>query len=310
MMSSKAGSVHTLVKTKDYSEGYVKALGYWLFYRSFGDSRKKGTVLCLHGGPGGSQDGLSTMSKLTEYGYRVVMYDQLGCGKSQAPTNKLLYNVDRYADEVEAVRQGLKLGKVHLWGGSWGAFLSVAYAIKHSHNLNSLLPSSGTCSVPVCIEEFIRLRSELPKRIRETLEKYEATDDYSNINYLKAVDFVYRKHVCRLAVWPPQMRSPLERRLGGGGTGGVYKLMWGENEFFPVGNLRYWDVTDQLHRIDCPTFITCGEYDEVTPRNSELLHKGIKGSKMTVFRGCSHSARYEDPESFFGAHREFLDQLR
>ena len=84
-MAPQNGVVHELVKTKDYSEGYVKALGYWLFYRSFGDGYRKGTVLCLHGGPGGSQDGLSTLSRLTKYGFRVVMYDQLGCGKSQAP---------------------------------------------------------------------------------------------------------------------------------------------------------------------------------------------------------------------------------
>lgn len=308
-MPRSYGPVHQLVKMKDYSEGYVKVLGYWLFYRSFGDNRHKGTVLCLHGGPGGSQEGLSGMSRLASHGYRVVMYDQLGCGKSQAPTNKLLYNVERYAEEVEGVRQALKLGKMHLWGGSWGGFLNVAYAIKYSGNLKSLIPSSGTCSVPVCIEEFVRLRSELPKKVRETLEKYEALEDYSNANYLKAVEFVYRRHLCRLDPWPPQIRSPVERRLGGGGVGPVYKLMWGENEFFPVGNLRYWDVTDQLHRIKCPTLVTCGEYDEVTPRNSELLHKGIKGSRMVVFKGCSHMARYEDPERFFSVLRRFLDDV-
>jgi len=307
-MSKTVCPVHELVKTKDYSEGYAKALGYWLYYRSFGDSNRKGTVLCLHGGPGGSQSGLGSMARLTDYGFRVVMYDQLGCGRSQAPPNKLLYNVERYAEEVEGLRQALKLGKVHLWGGSWGGFLNVAYAIKYSRNLKSLLPSSGTCSVPVCIEEFLRLRSELPRKIRETLEKYEAMEDYSNTNYLRAVEFVYKRHLCRLDPWPPQMSSPVERRLGGGGFGAVYKLMWGENEFFPVGNLRYWDVTDQLHMIECPTFITCGEFDEVTPKNSALLHEGIQGSKMMVFKGCSHSARYEDPEHYFHAHQEFLDQ--
>jgi proline-specific peptidase len=279
----------------------------WLFYRSFGDGLRKGTVLCLHGGPGGSQDNLSSLSRLTGHGFRVVMYDQLGCGKSQAPTDRMLYSVDRYAEEVEGVRHTLRLGKVHLWGGSWGAFLSVAYAVKHSDNLRSLLPSSGTSSVPVCIKEFMRLRAELPKRIRGALEKYEAADDYSNVNYLRALEYVYKKHVCRLDPWPPQLRSPLERRLGGGGPSPVYRLMWGENEFFPTGNLRYWDITDRLDSVVCPTLITCGEYDEVTPKNSELLREGIANSKMVVFKNCSHTSRYEDPERFFSTVSDFLE---
>lgn len=302
-------SVYNTVKMKDYSEGYVKVLGYWLYYRSFGDSRRKGTVLCLHGGPGSTQDGLAPMSRLCESGFRVVMYDQLGCGKSQAPPNKLLYNVERYTEEVEGVRKTLGLGRMHLWGGSWGGFLNVAYAIKYSRNLGSLMPSSGTSSVPVCIEEFLRLRSELPKKVLETLEKYEAVEDYSNLNYLSALQIVYEKHLCRLHPWPPQVRPLVERRLGGRGVGPVYKLMWGENEFFPTGNLRYWDVTGQLGRIKCPTLITCGEFDEVTPRNSELLHEGIKGSEMVVFKGCSHTARIEDPKTFFRVHTDFLNRV-
>jgi proline-specific peptidase len=305
-MSLESGSVYRLVETKSYSEGYVRVLGHWLFYRSFGDDGNRGTVLCLHGGPGGSQDGLSSISRFSDYGFRVVMYDQLGCGKSQAPADKMLYTVERYAEEVEGVRRALKLGKVHLWGGSWGGFLNVAYAIKYSRNLLSLLPSSGTSSVPLCIKEFMRLRYELPAKVREVLEKYEALDDYTNVNYLKALEFVYKKHVCRLDPWPPQMRLPTERRLGGGRPSPVYRLMWGENEFFPTGNLRYWDVTDELHNIECPALITCGEFDEVTPKNSMLLHKGIPDSKMVVFKGCSHTARYEDPDRFFGTVSEFL----
>jgi proline iminopeptidase len=47
----------------------------------------------------------------------------------------------------------------------------------------------------------------------------------------------------------------------------------------------------------------------VTPKNSELLHKGIKGSRMVVFKGCSHMTRYEDPENYFRVHGEFLNEV-
>src|SRR2546422_853321 len=64
-------------------EGYVKILGFNLFYRTYGRPTK-GTVLCLHGGPGATHDYLLSLEDLAQFGYRVVLIDQLGCGKSEA----------------------------------------------------------------------------------------------------------------------------------------------------------------------------------------------------------------------------------
>src|SRR5579872_45047 len=289
--------VYKSIEIPGYSEGYVKVLGYWIFYKSFGEP-KKGTVLCLHGGPGGSHDSGIPMAKLSNAGYRVIFYDQLGCGKSDQPPDQALYNVERYVEEVEGVRTGLGLGKIHLYGHSWGGFLNVAYAIKYSSNLKSLLVSSGSSSTPLCAREMWRLRSELPQQLQETLGKYETEGDYQNDEYLRAVDEVYKRHLCRLDPWPPTIKSMVEQKRRGF-PGFVYKLMWGPNEFFPVGTIRYWDVTDELGNIETPALITNGRYDEVTPKNGEVLKQGIKGSKFVVFENSSHSARIEEPEKYF-----------
>ncbi len=292
-----------MVSTRDYVEGYIRTNGYWLFYRSFGEPRK-GTILCLHGGPGGSHDGLLPMARFSEDGFRVVFYDQLGCGKSDSPLSPHLYTVERYVEEVEGVRVGLKLGRVHLYGHSWGGFLDTAYAAMFSRNLSSLMISSGSSSSPLCVSEMWRLRAELPEEVRSVLERHEADGDFSNEEYLRAMDEVYKRHLCRLDPWPPMIRSLVEQKRRGS-PGRVYRLMWGENEFLPTGNLRYWDVTRELGRIEVPTLVTCGRYDEVTPRNAEVLTMGIKGSKMVVFEKSSHTARYEEPER----HREVYGQF-
>ncbi len=299
--------VYTNVKTGEYSEGFVRVLDYWIFFKSFGEPRK-GTVLCLHGGPGSAHDGGICMARLSEEGYRVVFYDQLGCGKSDQPQDQSLFTVERYVEEVEGVRQALGLGKVHLYGHSWGGMLNLAYAIKYNSNLNSLLVSSGTPSTPLCAAEMWRLRSELPNDLQETLAKYEREGDYWNDNYLSAMDQVYKRHVCRLDPWPPAVRSLVESKRRGGSSM-VYRLMWGPNEFFPVGTLRYWDVTDQLHKITVPTLITVGRYDEVTPRNAEVLNRGIKGSKHVVFEKSAHASRLEEPEKYIEVYGGFLKSL-
>jgi proline iminopeptidase len=298
---------YTSVEIDGYSEGYVKVLNYWIFYKSFGEPRK-GTILCLHGGPGGTHDSSISMVKLSEDGYRVILYDQLGCGKSDQPPDQSLYTVERYVEEVEGVRIGLGLDKINLYGHSWGGFLDVAYAIKYSDNLKSLLVSSGSSSTPLCASEMWRLRSELPKELQETLARYEVEGDYLNDEYLRAVDEVYKKHLCRLDPWPPTLRSMVEQKRKGF-PGLVYKLMWGPNEFFPVGTLRYWDVTNELHKINAPTLITCGRYDEVTPKNSEVLNHGIRDSKFVIFEKSSHSARIEEPEKYFEVYGQFINAI-
>ena len=64
------------------SDGYVTVLGRRIYYKSFGEGKKE-CLLCLHGGPGLTHDYLLPLSDLVGFGYRVVFYDQLGCGKSE-----------------------------------------------------------------------------------------------------------------------------------------------------------------------------------------------------------------------------------
>jgi proline iminopeptidase len=56
---------------------------------------------------------------MADHGYRVVIHDQLGNGRSDKPRDKSLWTITRYVEEVEAVRRALKLGRVHLLGQSW-----------------------------------------------------------------------------------------------------------------------------------------------------------------------------------------------
>jgi len=285
-------------------EGYAKILGFNLFYRTYGRPTK-GTVLCLHGGPGATHDYLLSLEDLAQFGYRVVLIDQLGCGKSDRPRGTSLYTIAHNVEEVEGIRTALRLGKVHLMGSSYGGALTIATALKYQRNLRSLIVTGGLASVPLTVREMRRLVNRLPPKVRATIAKYEALEDYRNPKYLAAVDVFYRRYVCRLPVWPREVTYSFEHL-----SGPVYFTMNGPNEFTIIGTIKDWDVTDQLPTIHVPTLVTVGRYDEVTPRVAESIHRGIKGSKLVRFEKSAHLAMWEERAHYIEVLRDFLDHVR
>jgi len=286
------------------TEGHVKILGFKLFYRSYGRPTN-GTVLCLHGGPGATHDYLLSLEDLAQFGYRVVLIDQLGCGKSERPRGTDLYTIAHNVEEVEGVRMALRLGKVHLMGSSYGGALAIATALKYQRNLRSLIVTGGLASVPLTVREMRRLLNRLPSKTRATIARYEAIEDYQNPKYLAAVDVFYRRYVCRLPVWPREVTYSFEHI-----SRPVYFTMNGPNEFTIIGTIRDWDVTDQLPTIRIPTLVTVGRYDEVTPRVAESIHRGIQRSKLVRFEKSAHLAMWEERSHYIEVLRDFLDGVR
>ncbi len=282
------------------TQGFVKVLGHRMFYRSFG-APAKGTVLCLHGGPGASHEYLLPLADLAQFGYRVVLFDQLGCGHSQRPRGTKLYTVEHNVDEVEGVRRALGLGRVHLFGSSYGGALVLATALKYPRNLRSLIVASGLASTPLTVREMWRLIDRMPPALRDTIRACNERGDFTNPRYLKAVDAFYRRHLCRMAVWPHELVQTLDH------TGIVYQVMNGPNEFTITGRIAKWDVTDRLPTIRLPTLVTVGRYDEVTPRVAREIQRGIRGSKLVQFNRSSHLAFWEERPLYIEVLRGFLD---
>jgi proline iminopeptidase len=287
----------------EHWEGYVEVMGHNLFVKSVGKVQK-GAILCLHGGPGATHDYLMPLADLANYGYRVVLYDQLGCGLSERPKDRGLFVMERYTDEVEALRKKMGLGRVHVFGSSCGGQLGIAYALKYQRNMKSLSTAGALHNVPLVVEEMQRLRRALPPQTRAVMEEYEARGEYEHPEYLKAVDLFYRRHLCRLPEWPAEVRYTTEHM-----SPEVYHTMNGPNEFTVIGNIRYWDATSKLHTIKVPTLVTTGRYDEVTPRVARDLHAHIKGSKLVIFPKSSHLPFWEEREAFADAMRGFLDSV-
>jgi proline iminopeptidase len=108
-----------------------------LYFEESGNPRGK-PVVFLHGGPGG---GTSPAMRrfFNPRRYRIVLFDQRGCGKSR-PHASLIANTtwDLVAD-IERLREHLQIGRWQVFGGSWGSTLALAYAQTHPRRVTELV---------------------------------------------------------------------------------------------------------------------------------------------------------------------------
>lgn len=84
-------------------------------------------LVLVHGGPGGACWQMFPALPLAA-DRAIVIYDQLDSGRSGAPNDPANWTIDRYASELEAIRQTLGLTTFHLLGHSWGGMIAARYA--------------------------------------------------------------------------------------------------------------------------------------------------------------------------------------
>ena len=286
-------------------EGFIPVGEYKVWYRSVGGGAQEQTpILALHGGPGVPSDYIEDITKLATDTRRVILYDQLGCGRSDRPDNPAMWTIQRFVDELVTVRKELGLDKIHLWGQSWGGILAIEYALTQPQGMESLTLASTSSSMPVWIAEANRLRDELPKDVQNTLLRHEAAGTTDDEEYQTAMMAFYERHVIRIVPMPPQVKRAFD-------TMGqqVYNTMNGPSEFHVVGVIKDWDRTSRLHEIKVPTLITSGFYDESTPLINETMHKEIAGSEWVLFEHSSHMAHVEEMDRYMQVMRDFLHRV-
>ncbi|MCG7844794.1 MAG: proline iminopeptidase-family hydrolase [Methanomassiliicoccales archaeon] len=280
-------------------EGSLQVDGGRIWYKVVGSG---GTpLIVLHGGPGATHDYLENLSALSDE-HPVIFYDQLGGGRSDRPDDPSLWRVDRFVDELDALVQHLRLEHVHILGQSWGTMLAVLYAQSRGQDrIASMVLSAPYLNSDMWVLDQRRYVNALPDKVRKDILDCEISGDFSSPTYAEAMDIFYRRHVCRMPVWP----TSLERSLQGMGLG-VYNHMWGPSEFTLTGVLQGMNVVPFLKDIAVTTLYTCGEFDEATPATTKIYADHTPGSKMMVFEGASHMHHLEKENDFIGAVRSFL----
>src|SRR5699024_8561004 len=98
------------------------------YYRIVGEQAgNKKPLIVMHGGPGSTHNYFEVLDEMAVDGRQIIMYDQLGCGKSAVPSQPDLWTAETWVNELIALRKHLNLDEVHLLGQSWGGMLEIIY---------------------------------------------------------------------------------------------------------------------------------------------------------------------------------------
>jgi proline iminopeptidase len=263
-------------------------------------------LFLLNGGPGLPCDYLRDPHlPLVDHGFRIVVHDQLGTGRSDHPEDPALWTLERYVEEVEAVLDALKLDRVHFLGHSWGGWCGIEYALKYPARIKSMILANTSADTPHLLGQIEQHRNALGPETVAMMQRFEAEERYDHPAYAAAVDLLDFRHIRRL----PDRPAPAQRSKEGFNYP-IFLQIQGPNEYHYTGSILSFSRLKDIAAFDWPTLIFNGRYDALSPACGMLMHQAIPGSEMKVFDRSSHSPFYEEPEAYRQTLLSFLNRHR
>jgi proline iminopeptidase len=292
------------------AEGYVDVNGVFVYYMAIGQGSP---LIVLHGGPGASHDYfLPYLLPLARHA-RLVFVDERGSGRSSRLEDASAYTVENMADDVEGVRQALRLGEVSILGHSYGGVLAQAYALKYPTRVSRLVLCSTFASTSAMNRVFDRMKEKMDPELRARIDRLEKAglfgrgkpfqqnrypDEYMTAAWGEAYfPYVYRRR-------PNANEDP---QADGNISWELYREMWGSHgEFVIDGNLKSVEYLDRLSSLKMPTLITVGDHDECDPVLAHDMHEKIAGSKLVILPESGHMTFVDQTTLFLKTVGDFL----
>ncbi|CRM82140.1 proline iminopeptidase-family hydrolase [Pseudomonas sp. 58 R 3] len=287
-------------------EGYADFRGYRTWFRVTGDLKSGRLPLIIaHGGPGCTHDYVDSFKDLADTGRAVVHYDQLGNGRSthlrDAPAD--FWNVELFLAELNNLIEHLHVSEYALLGQSWGGMLGAEHAVRQPAGLKALIIANSPASMDLWRAAANELRQALPAEVQATLLRHEAAGTTDSAEYHAASQVYYARHVCRLQ---PEPAEVLRTNAAIEDDPTVYHTMNGPTEFHVIGSLRHWSIIEHLPRIQVPTLLISGRFDEATPATVQPFADGIRDVRWQIFEQSSHMPHVEEREACMACVGAFL----
>ncbi len=257
-------------------------------------------VIVLHGGPGG---GCSPGMRRFFHPdiYRVILFDQRGCGRSRPHASTENNTTWDLVDDIELIRKELGVDKWIVFGGSWGATLALIYAQTYPTRIRHLVLRGIFLMTQAELDWFYgggaaRFFPQQWQNFVGLLPEGERDDVIlgfgSRLNEgSKETQILFARAWTQ---WESSLAS-LQQSQDGGSVPASYALAFAriENHYFRNAGFLREDghILKEMHKIaSIPGTIVQGRYDMICPpRTAYTLHDVWPASQMVVIPDAGHS---------------------
>jgi proline iminopeptidase len=283
-------------------EGFIRgADGVRLYYRVAGSGPD--TVVALHGGPGVGHEVLAPdLEPLTER-HTVIFYDQRGGGRSGLPDTTLL-GMDRFVEDLEAVRRHFGMERMTLLAHSFGPLLAASYAREH----------------PGRVERMVFVGAIGPRRedgnayAQNTAQQRDTARERRWQGIIRGfLEGTPQEAVaaCRDYEAMNDEAAAAEGRPTGRGTScdaPAEAVLYGYRYTSQITPRRLgaWDFTGVLGAVRAPLLVITGERDETPLAGHRAWAAAVPEGRLLVIPGAGHGPHVERPDVFFPALDAFL----
>lgn len=262
-------------------------------------------LLLIHGGPGSTHAGLMNATALAA-DRAVILYDQLDCGRSDAPGDAANWRVARFVEEVEAIRLALGIARWHVAGSSWGGTVALEYGARRPAALAGLVLQSPLVSTDIWLRDAAILKDAMPPETRRLLDVCDTDGAAPQDQCDAATAAFYARHVRMADV--PEALAGYAKSVRKAGDGRIYRAMWGRAEFVATGSLRGYDGRPLLKRLDgARTLFLAGTFDEALPATVNAFAAEVPGGAgFREVPGAAHALWNDNPRAMLGILRPWL----
>ncbi len=269
---------------------------------------ERGTALLLHGKNFSGSYFEETAKALSQAGFRVLMPDQIGFGKSSKPAH-YQYSFHQLAANTKALLEAEGVNQVHVLGHSMGGMLATRFALMFPEATNSL-----TLLNPIGLEDWKAkgvpyqdidgwYRSEL-KKTGDKIRAYQL-DSYYDGQWKDAYD-----------PWVELLVAFIE-------SPDYPRMAW--NQALTYDMIFTQPVVHEFPKLSVPTLLVIGQRDTTAlgkgsvspelraqlgnyPALGKAAHAAIPDSELVEMEGIGHLPHIEDFEQFIAPYLQFLEQ--